>query len=236
MFVIAGDFDLQPYNLPNLDQVESNFQSFIDEREEYELSKAFGVTLWEALKAGMNALPADWAAETAFVIGNLTVYGNKIYKALVDNTNIVPTSDPVTWEEQPDDRWLLLREGGTYKLENDNTTFKWIGMKQLVKPMIYSLWLRYDVDNQVTGIGNVKGKAENSTVVSPNVRICDAWNAYAYNVLNATCWIRPTLGDLYGYLVANESAFLSDVPDYTSMEEYLFEQTITPKRQNPFGL
>ena len=230
MFVTAEDFNTQPYDLPNLSEVPTEFPLFVTNNEDRELYKILGVTFYEAFKAGIEALPEDWD-DRPYSADALVVYSKKIYKALVDNTNVIPTSDPVTWEEQAANKWLLLRDGANYTDINGHK-HKWAGMKSAIIPMIYSLWLRADIDNKVTGAGNVKPNTENSVVISPNVRIVDAWNEFVIAV-RTPCFIKRP-GDLFGYLYNNAADFDSDTPEFSSFVEYLAYEFRAPGRQSVF--
>lgn len=233
MFVTAEDFDVPPFDLPNLGQVNNSFTEYIDEQEEAELSKLLGVTLWEAFKDGLAALPASWVVGTAYVVDALVVYGSDIYKALQNSTGVVPTSDPAKWELQASNRWLLLKVGAAYSYSD--IPYVWAGMQKLVKPLIHSLWLRDAIDNQVTGSGVSKGVAENSTAYNPNIRVCESWNKYdamAYGTRNdriKNC--------LFGYLYANSTVFDDVVtPGYSDFIQYLWAEFTCPGRQNIFDL
>lgn len=228
MFTTAEDFNTQPYDLPNLTDVPTEFPLFITAAEDRELYKILGVTFYDAFKAGVEALPEDWD-DRGYIVGNQVVYSKKIYTALLDSTNIIPTSDPDTWEEQADNRWLLLRDGANYS-DSNNHKHKWLGIKSVTVPMIYSLWLRYGVDNQISGSGNVKPNTENSVVVSPNVRIVDSWNEFVLAVNG--CWLRRFPGDLYGYLYNNAANFDDVTPEYSSFLNYLAGEFHIPGRQN----
>lgn len=240
MFVIETDFDTPPLNLPGLDKVDNSFITFVDEQEEAELSKLFGYKFWKAFKAGVEALPADWTATNApgYGIGDQVVYGTSIFQSLTaNNLNNVPVVG-VNWSLISDDnRWLLLKLGADYSYLG--VDYKWSGMTALVKPMIYSLWLRYVIDNKVTSVGNVKNKTENSDVVSPNVRICRTWNDYDRLAAGSRKFTQCASIDnnIYGYLYANSSTFDDVVTSsYTDMKSYLNREFQTPGRMNIFDL
>lgn len=237
MFVTKTDFDVPPLNLSGLDKVSNTFPEFITEQEEEELSKLFGVRFWEAFKAGLDALPSAWVATTDYAVDALVVSGSKIYKSLQNPNLNHAVTDGAYWAEQVANRWLLLREGDLYTY--NDVEYKWVGMTAMVKPMIYSLWVKYRVNDQMAAIGNVKSKAENSEIVSPNVRICRAWNqydSYAINSRRGTVDVHYA-NTLFGYLWTNSEDFDDVVtPEYSDFEQYLLCEFLCPGRQNVFDL
>lgn len=237
MFVTTTDFDVPPLDLPNLDKVDNSFADFVTEQEEEHLSRLFGVRFWEAFKDGLEALPEDWAVGTDYVIGNTVVYADKVWNAIADSTGVVPGTDPLTWEDT-ENIWIALKAGAIYTFED--VTYKWAGMTALVKPLIYSLWLKFAINDQVSGVGNVKGKAENADIVSPNTRMCRTWNQYddlACGKLDGGTRWTFIPNSLFGYLTANTTDFDSVVaPEYSSFDVYLSEQFSGPGRMNIFDL
>lgn len=238
MFVTELNFDTPPLNLPGLDKMTNSFSSFVTAAEDEQLSILFGYKFWKAFKAGLALLPADWITPFAYVVGNLVVYSGAIYIALQNSNNITPTSDPTKWGIQPVNRWLVLKVGSNYSYLG--VDYNWVGMTEMVKPMIYSLWARYVIDNKLTQVGNVKGKSENSEVVSPNVRICRSWNQYdklAAGNRRFSSTGASIDNNVYGYLYANAATFDDVVqPSYTNMLAYLADVFKTPGQMNIFDL
>lgn len=152
MFVVASDFDLLPYNIPNLegDKMGNTFADYVEEQEEEILKSLLGVTLYESFIEGLE-------------------------------------------EDYPEDWWIALRDGADYLYKGK--TYEWVGMKKMLIPYIYSMWLR-DTYDAHTGIGVVQGKAENSKVINPGKRIARAYNKFSHIVGN-TCDKKNTL---FGYL------------------------------------
>lgn len=56
MFVTASDFNLQPYNIPNLDG-SNNFEQFVEDYEELILKRMLGIELYNEF---MEALEEDY--------------------------------------------------------------------------------------------------------------------------------------------------------------------------------
>jgi phage gp36-like protein len=48
-----------------------------------------------------------WASATAYLIGDFVSYSNKIYQALTNNTNKIPSSNPSDWSYIVDDKVLF---------------------------------------------------------------------------------------------------------------------------------
>ena len=54
MILTEEDFDLPPYNIPNLQKVKNTFESYRDEKEEEVLRFLLGDDLYEGFKAGIT--------------------------------------------------------------------------------------------------------------------------------------------------------------------------------------
>lgn len=247
MFVTAEDFDLQPYNIPNLDKVEDNFASFIDREEEKRLRKLFGNMFYDAFVAGLAALPPQWEqtiTPDGYDLNDLVVNGSNIYKSLTAD-NVALTSDVASWEVQAANRWLLLREGGAYLYYNRPQ--KWYGMKRLVTPLIYAMWVRYDV-HRLTGMGVVASmKSENANTVGVAQTIVQAYNEYS-DFAVGDCYVSDFLfpvrrlwpeleNSLFGYLYINSADFDDVVASaFSDFKSYLIYSFIHPGKMNAFGL
>lgn len=47
-----------------------------------------------------NTIESDiWNASTSYEVGAFVIYENKLYRALVQNTNVAPNTSSVTWEQ-----------------------------------------------------------------------------------------------------------------------------------------
>jgi hypothetical protein len=86
-----------------------------------------------------------------------------------------------------------LRDGVDYEFKEK--TYEWVGVKKLLIPYIYSMWLR-DTYDQHSGIGIVLKKGENSHVINPRKRIARAFNKYS-EIAGDECNKQNTL---YGFL------------------------------------
>jgi hypothetical protein len=175
MFVSAEDFNLIPWNLPNLDQVENSFPDFIDEQEQVILKQVLGRVFYEALAAAevMEATP---------------------------------------------ERWQKFIDGDYYTHEN-GYRFKWEGLQKLLKPYLYSKWVKESTTSIMGNGGEVLSNQENGSVVSPNRRICNGHNEF---VRLAGC--RQKLKDtMYGYLYFSGTTFddVVTADGYKDFKHYL---------------
>lgn len=132
MFVDASDYDVLPYNIPNLNSLSDQFSAYVDEQEEIILKRLLGYQLYTEFVAGIAATPLA-------------------------------------------NKWKNLRDGAEYTYLD--VTYRWDGMKALLKPFIYSVWLRDTFDSH-SGGGIIISGPENAEVISPNTRIVRAWNQY----------------------------------------------------------
>lgn len=118
------------------------------------------------------------------------ILGYAMYKAFIDGLAVIPTIDPI---------WVSLRDGAEY-IENPGPnaiTYKYSGMKKLFIPFIYAMWLKSTFDSW-TGSGVTIPKLENSDVLSPSLRISNA-----YNVHSRLVGKHHVKNSLHGFLAVN---------------------------------
>lgn len=178
MFVTSSNFEIPPYNLPNLDKADNVFPDYVAALEEESLLKLLGRQLYDAFIAGLAALPGDeYDEEEEYSDGDQIVDGNNVWESLVDNNSGNPLAEGANWTlVEADNKWLELKNGASY--EYAGKTWKWNGLVKLLTPFIASRWIRDNVDS-FTGNGVVVPSNENSTLISPALRICRAHNDYA---------------------------------------------------------
>lgn len=177
MFVTSSNLDTPPYNLPNLDKVANTFSNYVDAVEEEALVKLLGRQLYDSFIEGLPDNVYD--ATVATVIGQQYEYGNDIWEALTVTTGTTPV-EGVAWHLiSEDDKWLELKNGVNY--DYASKTWKWKGLVFLLTPLVASRWIRDNVDS-FTGSAVVVASNENSTLISPALRICRAHNDYAERV------------------------------------------------------
>lgn len=223
MFCTSSDFDLIPYNIPNVDKVVNTLTAYINQEEDKALKKLLGVTLYNAFIEGLTALPGAYSSTVATVIDQQYYYGLDIWKSLTVTTGTLPVAG-ADWELiEEDNKWLRLRDGDTYTY--GDIEFEWEGIASLLKPLIYSNWVRDNFDS-LTGVGVSVANSENATIINPSSRIVNAWNdfaaragSYAYGL--HICF--SSEDSLYGFLSENET----DYPDW---------RFIDPGYQNTLGI
>ncbi len=180
MFVTEDDFNVIPYNIPNLDKVSDTFSSYVDEQEAIVLKKLLGYKLYTEFIAGLAVLPT------------------------------------------PDAKWTDLKNGKEY--DYLDVTYKWDGMVALLRPFIYSIWLRDTFDNH-SGAGIVISAPENSEVISPLTRIVRAQNQFCmtaginYRYNGYLDWFQDfEVSNIYGIAMRNTlfgflKVNIADYPD-----------------------
>lgn len=181
MFLTPSDFNILPYSIPNLSQVVNTFQKYVNAAEEKRLKELLGVELYYEFIEGLEALPADWDAATAYIIDEEVSYGVSVWKAISPSTNVEPI-EGTDWTKVRDDKWLKLEKGFVFVYQDSCCrgphTTEWLGVADMLKPYVFYRWTRDTWDNN-SGIGVVQAKAENAEVIAPARRLVDAWNDHA---------------------------------------------------------
>src|SRR5580765_75072 len=210
-FVVAADFLSKPYQLPGLadpDLGTTAFANLVANQQREVLLELLGESLYDAFEAGLTALPPDWDAATDFAINAQVVYGTHIYKSLVNpNQNVIPSSDPASWQDMGFNKWVALKVGDSYVL--DKRKYDYIGMKEMLKPFMYIQWLTEQATSVVTMGGVVTSNAENSNNACPGVKIGQAWDDF--RVYAGQRFELNNQGDLYRYLYVNGANYFADV-------------------------
>jgi hypothetical protein len=236
MFVTPDDFNLIPYNIPNLQQVTNTFPLYIEEKERRVLSRLLGMPLYLQFVAGLKALPPEWEAPpVSYIIGDLVTYGVGVWQALVDGTTTPPV-EGTDWTLVEVNYWLRLKLGGSFLYSDFVHT--WVGMKAMLVPYIYSQWLRDTYDSHA-GIGIVESKAENANVISPAKRISDAFNEFS--IMAGTYIAGDPFYDssylYYGYQLDSLAGFLYASNYNTTPAPYAtWEGFVDSGFMNTFGL
>lgn len=232
MFVTPLDFIDLPYNFPKMNDADTQsvMQKFITRNEAIELREVFGSDFYEAFITAMNALPAAWLPGPASYNTNSQVlYGYDVYKALQDGlVNVKPDSDNTKWELQDRSRWQKLWAGESYK-DINGATENWVGMKELVKPLIYALWLDKEITTSVQGSGVIQQTSENAVNVTSNIRYSDALMDYSLKVGKLDRHEKDTL---YNYLYTNATVF-NDIASTAQLVNGDFINYLTYYFKNP---
>lgn len=205
--------------------------AFVAEKEPEVLISLLGDDLYTDFIDGLNALPAEWLIETPYTIGDSVVYGVSVFTALTDNVGITPTEGTDWTITDLNNRWLKLKKGAKYIL--NNKPYVWPGMVKMLRPFIFSEFLRAGFDTY-SGIGMVVPTSENSSVVSPGDAIASAWMTYA-RIAGDNLNQRNTL---YGFLkYEGDAGIYDDVLDpaeFTDFYGYLSFFFTCPGTQNVF--
>lgn len=104
----------------------------------------------------------------------------------------------------PADKWVKLRDGAEYT--QFNTLYKYEGMKALLVPYLYSMWLKETVEKHtaegvlINSNSVIQGTGTTNTEsVSPSRKISSAYNHFSDQVGD---W-KNQGNTLYGFLTAN---------------------------------
>lgn len=130
--------------------------------------------------------------------------GPTLYDQFVAGLDVVSPAVPAA-------KWLALRDGGTYSYRN--TTMTWMGMKKLLIPLVYFMYMR-DIEVKKTQAGGSLAEAENSERVSISKQLCISYNEYAHRSGFEGC--RSYFNSLYGFLAVNKDI---DYPDWNDCSE-----------------
>lgn len=245
MFVTAQQYDVAPYNIPNLDDEDllAAFNSFVTQEEERMLRLLLGDMLYEAFVTSLAALPSPWVGNNnpGYGIGDQVTYGVDVWESLtLNNLNNAPV-EGVNWTlVEAGNRWLKLSVGTKYTVSGK--TRKWVGMAEMLKPFIFAQWLETNTDNN-TGVGLVVAETENSSPISPAVRICRAWNEFVDMSARLYCgktnvdyWRGVMVGNMYDYIYNSSDVYFNVVDsEYSTIADYISNNFVYPGKRNTFG-
>lgn len=114
-----------------------------------------------------------------------------------------------------EDKWLALRDGGEY--ESGNVTYQYGGIKELLRPAIYSDWLTDNYRKWSNGGMIVNDGQNNTTAVNPIDEIVGAWNDFV-GMLGLTCYHWSNRNSFIGFM----SDHASDYEGWDSANVYPF--------------
>ena len=237
--IVASDFDVVPFALPNLDKAPNSFANFVDANIEEQLRKVLGDFFYDAFINGLALLPA-WVQKVSpagYAIGAQVSIGNDVWESLTAD-NVALIVEGINWHKvEINNRWLVLKNGADYTY--NSFPRKWVGMHKMLVPMIYSLYTAANVKQQ-TSLGIVVANSENSEVVSAGDNIVRGWNKYADFICGSERWgfYRGMFMGLHGYLYSVKADFddLFAVNAYKTMQVYLDTEFCPPVPQNVFDL
>jgi len=181
----------------------------------------FDVLPWSIPNLTGNNSFLDYVAREEETI-LLSLLGKSLYDQFIEGLDT----------DYPEDRWVNLRDGAPYIY--NLKTYNWVGMKKMLIPYIYSIWLRdtFDVNS---GIGVVVAKGENSKVINPGNRIARNFNIFSHYAGNC----RNLKDTLYGFLSQEglagtfDDTFDETFQTFTDYLNFVFKD---PGRMNTFNL
>lgn len=204
------DFNQIPYNVPNAQAqnpeggFEENLQfaTYIDESVEDILVKLLGQSLYDSFITGLKALPPDWKSDLIYPAGAQIFHDYHVWESLSDGNNDHEPEESVYWKMIADSESVILPPP-VLELYNGVIygTQEWVGMKKMLIPYVYAMWLRDTYDDH-TKNGVVRRKGENSDVIDPTLRIVRAYNkfsGYAYDLHNYLSYTSAINAGSYGY-------------------------------------
>lgn len=249
-FVTTEDFNIVPFAFPEIAKSKAAFDKYVTTLQEKELREVFGSYFYDTFTEALDALPPVYVTKTAYAIGDQVVYGNDVFEALaiVPITNVDVPVDGAVWSLiEADNRWLLLKNGAKYTYYDK--PYKWKGMQETIKGLVYAYWPRDKYNDTLTTVGNAQSAAENSIIVAMAQRQVRAFNQYveylsgsnyrpfdSYNYLYTNC--DTFHNTMYGYLWSNEEAFADLFVDqyWTGLRNYLTSEFKAPRKWNIFNL
>jgi hypothetical protein len=109
----------------------------------------------------------------------------------------------IAGKEASEQKWMDIVNGKAYQISEEHS-YRWGGLKQMLKPYIYAMWLR-DTFDAVTSAGVQVAKVENATIIRPTDRIVRAYNVFA--MLAGTR--KSVIDSLYGFVAVNSTEYPS---------------------------
>jgi hypothetical protein len=103
--------------------------------------------------------------------------------------------------ETPAEKWTQLKNGATYTIRG--TSYKYSGLKDLLKPFVFHSWLKEYATTSITLNGVVTVNSDNSTKVSHTYRLVQAYNKFSALVGNDCEWKH----NFYGFMWANKDTY-----------------------------
>ncbi len=245
MFLTSTDFYIVPYLIATQAENTNGINAYIAATEEAMLKKLLGFVFYDALKAGVEALPDEWSATIAYASLSQVVYGDRIYQA---NALTIEGETPgisSKWDLLPVNKWLTLKKGGKYTNEGKENT--WEGFVIGLAPYVHAMYLK-EYDSTVAPLGVVKAKSQNSDIVPPNQKVVRHYNTFCekmgtYDGIGLYDRAFGELGlyhedSLYGYLYYTHQDFDAEVQSkgYSDFRSYLDTKFYFPDYMNNMGL
>lgn len=123
MILTEADFDIPPYNIPNLQKVKNTFESYRDLKEEEVLRFLLGDDIYDALKLGIVGVEEDDIEQRWKDLrdGVSYTYFGKSYRY----TGLKTLLKPYFFAEWVDDHWKQFSGIGVVTPKAENATVKY---------------------------------------------------------------------------------------------------------------
>jgi hypothetical protein len=208
MIIQPSDFAVSNtrFLIPNITAGPGQWTMFIDEREAYILRVVFGSEFYQDFVDALAALPAAWVVTTAYTTATQVSYSGSSWTALANSLGVIPV-EGASWTKGADDKWLKLRDGGTY--EYNGKTYRYSGLKDILIPYIFSEYVKKNHVN-VAKLGVNQPKVDNSVVVDPIHVIVSAYNEFV-RLLGKSYYGVQSMNTFYGFYWANRTVDYTDL-------------------------
>lgn len=135
------------------------------------------------------------------------VLGLSLYNAFIAGLETSGTVDQI---------WTDLRDGAEYTY--NDIEYEYYGVKELLKPVIYSEWLDYNYRKLSNGGMIVTTAQQNSTAVNPIDEIVFGWNEFVKQV-GGSCYYDWGFNNTFrGFMDVNGE----DYPEWDEEKAYVF--------------
>jgi hypothetical protein len=123
MILTEADFDIPPYNIPNIQKVRNTFESYRDLKEEEVLRFLLGDDIYDAFKAGVNGVDEDDIAQRWKDLrdGASYTYLGRSYRY----TGLKKLLIPYFYSEWVNDHWKPFSGIGVVTPKGENATVKY---------------------------------------------------------------------------------------------------------------
>jgi|SRR6478735_9033617 len=130
------------------------------------------------------------------------------------------------YEAGTEQRWIDLGNGVAYEV--NGKPYKWEGMNTMLKPFVYSRWIKHTATNLSTS-GVTIPKIENAELIGPRERIIESYNE-ASDFIGNEC---NQYNTLFGYLFNSGDTFIDSLGSgYTDIKVYMYDYFVDPGKMN----
>ena len=140
---------------------------------------------------GSKSIPNLSKDSTSFNANYIAIYQKEILIKLLGYDLYLAFETGLT-AETPDAIWTNLRDGSDYLV--DSIKKQNPGCKGIVTNYVYCKYITNNFE-QITGLGSTSANSENSTIVSPENKIVNAWNNMIRDYYLVAYFINENLED-----------------------------------------